>query len=179
MIVVNGNVDLFIANWFVLWVVELGYIGVLQGLVGSQALARVEHHQVLQQVKCVVARSREQVSQALGFGGGKRLKHGLSQRGVYGFDIFGGGPSCNFHHSVQLVQGRSTWEHRLSQQQLGQNAAKRPHVHSLGVLVGAEEDLRGSVPPGRNVICQKRLGFGVLRIKRSSKTIVGDFYMAL
>ena len=34
LIVINRDVDFSGANWFIIWVVELGYIGMFQGLLG-------------------------------------------------------------------------------------------------------------------------------------------------
>lgn len=51
LIIVDWNVDLLRAHWLLVGVVELGHVGVLQGLLSSQAFVRVEVEQILQQIQ--------------------------------------------------------------------------------------------------------------------------------
>ena len=62
LIIIDGNKDFLGAYWLFLWVVELGHIWMLQGLFCCQALIWVELKQTLEQIKCLLGRSREHVS---------------------------------------------------------------------------------------------------------------------
>ena len=75
LVVVNRDVDSAGADWLVFWVVELGNVGVSQGLLGGQTLVRVEMEQVADQVDCFVWSTREHVTDAPLLGWRKRLEH--------------------------------------------------------------------------------------------------------
>ena len=62
LIVVNWDVDLSSADRLILRVVELGYIGVSQGLLCGQSSVRVKLEQVAKKVECVIRGSWEHVS---------------------------------------------------------------------------------------------------------------------
>ncbi len=54
LVVVDWNVDLSSANWFISWVVELSAIGMFQGLFSRQPLVGVKMQETLQEIKCIV-----------------------------------------------------------------------------------------------------------------------------
>lgn len=45
-----------------------------------------------------------------------------------------GGFTSNFQNSFDLIERRVAREHSLAQNKLSQNAANRPHIHSLRIL---------------------------------------------
>ena len=51
----------------------------------------------------------------------------------------------------QLVDARLTGEQRLPQQQLSNNAARRPDVDGAGILSGSEDELGCPVVPGADI----------------------------
>lgn len=179
LVVVYGDVDLLGAIGLVLRVVELSYVGVLQGLVGCQALVRVKLQHVAQEVQGVVGGGGEHVSQALGLGRGQRFQHGVGEGTLDGFDVVGSGPADELHHSVQLVQGAGAWEHWLAQEQLSQDAAHAPHVHSLGVLVRTQQNLRSTVPASGHIVSQQRDSVWVLNVKGTRKAEIRHFHVTL
>ena len=68
MVIVDGNEDLSGADWLLIWVMELCYVRMLQGLLSSQPLVWVELKQILHEVKSIVTSGWEHVSQLLGLG---------------------------------------------------------------------------------------------------------------
>ena len=157
MVIIYGNIYLLSADRLIIWVVELCYIGMFQSLLSSESLAWVELEQISQQVQGIITSSWEHISQLLGLRDVQGLQHGLGQGTVDGLNVLLGWSACHLHHSVQLIQGGSSGEDWLAQQQLGKNTAQTPHIYSLGVLARSKQDFGGSVPPCSYVICQKRL----------------------
>ena len=135
LVVVDWNVNFLSAWWLFLWIVELSNVRMLQGLLGSKSLVRVELEKTLQQVQGIVTGVREHVAKFLWLGGRQRIEHGRGKRTVDGVHILLGGPSGHFHDSIQLIEGRGSWENWFAKQQLGQDATHTPHVNALGVLV--------------------------------------------
>lgn len=134
---------------------------------------------VLQQVKSVLGGCGEHVAEASGLRRRERLEHGLGQGTLNGFDVFRAGSSSHLQHTVQLVQSRSTGEERLSENELCQDATHAPHVHSLGVLVRAEQDLRGTVPPSSHVIGEYGVSSSSLGVERAGQSKISDLDMTL
>ena len=66
LVVVDRDVNLSCADWLVIGVVELSYVWMPESLLCTQAFVRVELQQVSQHIQCVVWRSWEHVSEALG-----------------------------------------------------------------------------------------------------------------
>ena len=62
LIIVDGNEDLLGAYGLLLWIVELGHVWMLQGLLGRQALVRVKLKQILEKVESLFRCSWEHVS---------------------------------------------------------------------------------------------------------------------
>ena len=54
LVVIDGNKDLFSADWFLIRVVELGDVWVLEGLFGCETLTWVELEQVFEEVNGVI-----------------------------------------------------------------------------------------------------------------------------
>lgn len=46
-----------------------------------------------------------------------------------------------------MVEGRTSWEDGLADEDLSQDASNAPNVRCFPVGVGSQKDLRGSVPP--------------------------------
>lgn len=64
LIVINRNVDLLSANGLILFVMELSHVRMLQRLLSSESSVRVELKKILEQVKGIVAGSREHIPEA-------------------------------------------------------------------------------------------------------------------
>ena len=65
LIIVDGNEDLLGAYGLLLWIVELGHVWVLQGLLGRQALVWVKLEQILEKVERLFGCGWEHISQLL------------------------------------------------------------------------------------------------------------------
>jgi hypothetical protein len=61
LVIINWNLDLARANWLVVGVVELGHVGVSQGLLCSQALVGVELQEASQKVEGIIRSSWEHI----------------------------------------------------------------------------------------------------------------------
>lgn len=68
MVIIDGDVNLFAADWLILRVVELRDVGVSQSLIGSQSLGRVELKEALKKVKSIIRSGGKHVTKALGLG---------------------------------------------------------------------------------------------------------------
>jgi len=62
LIIIDGNEDLLRAYWFFLWVMELCYIRMLQGLLRCESFVWIKLKQILEKVKSLFRCSREHVS---------------------------------------------------------------------------------------------------------------------
>ena len=62
--------------------------------------------------------------------------------GIHGMDLLLGRGPQNLDDLYQLVNARLTWEQWLSEQQLCNDAASGPHIDSVAVLGGTENELR-------------------------------------
>jgi len=158
--------------------VELSHIRVTQCLLRRQTLVRVKLEQVLQKIECVVRGRREHVSESFGLGCGQGFEHGRGEGRVDRVDVFGRGTAGDFHHTVELVQGRGAREDGLSEQELSKDTSHTPHVNALGVLVGSEQDLGRSVPPSSHVISEQGLLVDFL-IQGTGETEICDLDVAL
>lgn len=118
LVVVNWNVNLARADRLVIRVVELGNVGVAEGLVSRQSLGRVKLKQVTQKIQRVVGSRWEHVAQAAGLARRQRLEHGLGEGRVDGLNVLGGGTACHLHDAVELVEGRGAGENGLAEEKL-------------------------------------------------------------
>lgn len=178
LVVVDRDVDLPLANWLVLWVVELGHVLVLQGLLGAQTLVGVKLQEMAQQIQRFVRSSWEHVTKSLLLYGRQGLKHSLRERRVDSFDVLSRGSASDFHDAIKLVEGACAREAGLAQQELSKDAAQTPHIYALGIFVAAQQNLRSAVPARRNVISQERLLIGLL-VKRTGQAKVRALHVAL
>ena len=98
-VVINRNGDGSSSNRFILRVVKVRYIGVLQRLLSSESLLRIELQQLLHQVQCILWCIWEHVTQLVGVGVGLHhgLHHGLGILGVHSFNVVGRRHSCKDH----------------------------------------------------------------------------------
>ena len=135
LVVIDRDVDTARAHRLILRVVELCHVRVAQRLFSRQAPIRVELQQVAQQVKCIIARRREQVTQSARLGRWQRLKHSRCERAIDRLDIFAGRTARHLHYAVELVESGCAREDRLAEQKLSKDAAKTPHVDTLCVVV--------------------------------------------
>lgn len=101
------------------------------------------------------------------------------QRGVYRFYILLAGPAHQFQYLFDLVERRISWEYGFTVDELAQNAADGPHVHSLGVFGGAQEDFRSSVPPGGHILGENLLSDLLGTAQRPRQSEVCDLGVAL
>eukprot|EP00906_Rhabdomonas_costata_P020252 RCo029434 len=138
-------------------VVEQRDVRVLQGLLHSGPLAGVEHQQPLHQVHSVRGGAREHLLPRPLGDRAEVLEHGFSEGGVDAGDVLRGGAASDGDDPLQLVHRGGPREHRLARQKLPKDASHGPHVDALGVLRAAQEDLRGTVPPGGDVVRQHGL----------------------
>eukprot|EP00754_Rhynchopus_humris_P013920 Rhum_TRINITY_DN14356_c14_g1::Rhum_TRINITY_DN14356_c14_g1_i1::g.84606::m.84606 len=70
---------------------------------------------------------------------------------VHGLDLLTRGRAQHLDDLHQLVDARLSREQRLPDEQLGEDAAQRPHVDGGGVVRGTEDELRGTVIPRADV----------------------------
>ncbi len=177
-IIINGNVDLLQAWWFVFWVMELSNVGVSQSLLSSESFVRVECHQVPEQVNSIITGCRKDVSQFSLLDRRNGFEHGNCHGAFNWVNIILGGLSYHLHYSFELVQGWGTREQWFAKQKLSQNTAHAPHVYTLSILVRAKENLWRPVPSGGNIISKEWDCISLFGIQRSCKTVISYFNMA-
>lgn len=158
VVIVDGDLNDLAALGFISGVVELGYKGVGQSLLGSDTFVGVELQQFLQHVQGIGRGTREHVGEGSWAGGREGLEHGGSKRRVDGSDVVGSGTASNLYNLVELVHGGSAGEHGLAAKEFAKDAANAPHVDALGVLLGAQQDLGGTVPAGGHVVGEDGVG---------------------
>ena len=178
LVVVDRDVDLLPAHRFVLWVVELRYVWVAEGLLRGEAFVGVELQEGLEQVERVIGGRGEHIPESLGLGGWERLEHGLRQGAVDGVDVVLSGSPNDLHDPVQLVECGCAWEDGLTQEQFSQDAAQTPHVDALGVLVAPEEDLGCAVPSGCHIVCEYGCLIGLFSVERTRKAVIRHLHVA-
>jgi len=83
------------------------------------------------------------------------------------------------HDTVKLIHRRSAWENRLSIEELTEDAANAPDVHSFGIAVRPQQDLRSSVPPCGDVVGQNWIGVTAILVDAARKAEVADTDMAI
>ena len=69
-------------------------------------------------------------------------------------DIFFGRPADDLENFLELVKGRAALEEHAAEQHFGEDAAERPDVAAVRVLVAAEQDLGRAVPTRGHVVGQ-------------------------
>lgn len=136
-------------------------VGVLQAVLNSIALLRIEHQHLLQQAVSV------------GVGLGENLFHTLLvalgeladvlARQVVADKAHVVARRCAQHRdrALDLVQVVVTWEEGSTPKQLGEDAAQGPDVERVGVMASVEDDLRCTVPARDDVLSERRGGFFV------------------
>ena len=67
------------------------------------------------------------------------------------------------------------WQQRLSDNELGEDAADGPNINCAGVFLPGENDLRSPVPSCGNIVGQYRVGRLQLLNVGSSQTEVANF----
>lgn len=154
----------------VTWVVVRRQVRVCERLRGSDPLARVEHEHPAQQVESqradwIVAASLAAVGQpgrpVLGravlrqrgdvLAGARGVDAGELGRGVAAVAA-GPGRANQIEDQQQLVAVVAAGEQRPAREQLGEDAAARPHVHRLRVLRGGQHHLGRTVPSRGDVL---------------------------
>mmetsp|Transcript_11448 Transcript_11448/g.23077 ORF Transcript_11448/g.23077 Transcript_11448/m.23077 type:complete len:245 (-) Transcript_11448:500-1234(-) len=158
LVVRDGHLDLHGRLPLNELIMELIEVVMLERVVRRDSLRRVKLEQLLEQVDCLLARTREAVVPlsrgcALGVLDVEVAEHVMRVEGTL-FALFAIpiGRSYQVAHELQLLDGRRACKHRLAAQNLAEDTPGPPHVHRLAVVVGPQEDLRRSVPPRRNVI---------------------------
>lgn len=65
--------------------------------------------------------------------------------------------ASDFKYQVQLVHGRLAREYWSTGEELAENAAAAPHIHTKGVFVTAKKNLRRPIPSGGDIISELRI----------------------
>lgn len=176
MIVIDGDFDFSLADGFVFRIVELSDVGMLKSFLSSKSFVGIELKHETKNVESFFAGIGEKLRQCLWFGVRQTFKKCGSKWRFDGFDIFRSRSSSDFDDSIELIHGRSSGKHGLATKQLTQDATNRPHIHTLGVFCGTQENLRSSVPTSGHVICKNGIGFRIVfkGSDRSGKTEIGS-----
>ncbi len=120
------------------------------GLLDSQPLARVEHHKPTNQVRSVGVHLSQSfrkatINRVMALA---PLEKYIRIGHLEGFDILLRVLSKEPVDAFDHVEGGLAGEHGLDGEHFVEEAADGPHVRGVGVVLGAEEDLRGPVPAG-------------------------------
>lgn len=169
--VVPGPVEGFVALRLHLLVVEALKVGVLEALLHSVALLRIEYQHLAQEIQSHRVGLGIKTSPAL-LVALRQLADVLSRKLVTdeGHVLVRRGTQDG-DSSLDLVEVVVTREEGCAAKQLRENAANGPDVERVCVMTGVEDDLGRSVPPGDHVLRQRS---GRLLIA-SSETEVADF----
>lgn len=112
-------------------------------LSGSQTQFRLILQQLLNQFDGLGGRARtENLSPGL-LTDGREFEFRVAW--VHAMDLILGGCSKNFDNLNELIDTRFAGEERLTDKELGYNAAYGPHINGWRVVSGAENELRGTV----------------------------------
>mmetsp|Transcript_7318 Transcript_7318/g.14538 ORF Transcript_7318/g.14538 Transcript_7318/m.14538 type:complete len:368 (-) Transcript_7318:243-1346(-) len=150
------EVELLVALWLVVRIVQLRHVVMRQRHLWRKSFAGVECKEVVEEIEHACARVGE-VRLPLGarlFCEASKKVLGLVahmplvlERRIADF-------GCLQLEHVHVILAR---EERLAAKQLRENAAHRPHVDRLVVILLAQEELRRSVPASDHVHCHERL----------------------
>lgn len=152
----------FLAGRLVLLKVQVAQVGVFQSLSDSDSLFRVEGEQFLEEIDGVRVCEGEEFVEILAV----LLVFGqiLDELLALLWDVFHVLKiRCSqvLAEQLDLVLGVSSRQEGFALQHLGKDAADAPHVYRCGVVVGAEEQLRGAIPSCGHILGQN-VGFEVL-----------------
>ena len=78
-----------------------------------------------------------------------------------------------------MIQCTGAWEHRFSLEQLSNQTAKTPDVHTLRVLTPSQKKLRCPIPPGSYIFGHDQLLLLVLVTSRPHESEVTDLDIAI
>jgi len=152
LVIINGDLDLVIADVLFLRVVEGTDIGVLESVLSGITLVGVEGKEVLKDVDGLGRSSGIELLVGTLGDGREGIEHCESEGALDGLEIFIAGLASKLKDTIELVHGGASREHGLAANELTEDATDRPHIDTSGVLLAAEKDLRGAVPAGGNVV---------------------------
>ena len=107
------------------------------------------------------------------------VHHLLPEVCLQGLQVAESWRTSPLHHPLDLVQSGVTGEHRLSPYHLTNHAPETPYISRLRVLLGPEQDLRSSVPPGGDVVSEDGHGLILLILDRPDEPEVADLGEAI
>jgi hypothetical protein len=126
---------------------------VTQGLIDGQPVGGFKDEQGVQKGEGLATRLREEGGKRHFLLGRDRVQEPLGLTALHVGDFLGAGGPDHVKDQGQLVDEIFPREKRLPSQQLGENAADRPHIHCVVVeAVGAQHQLRGPVPACDDVL---------------------------
>ena len=148
------KIELARAHGLIALVVQLRKVRVVERLLHGDAVVGVEHEHARDEVQGGTAALGEVLAQVL-LGPVPHLPDGLLGGIVRDEShlALGGGTDHAADH-VELVRGVPALEERLAAQHLREDAAERPHVDGLAVVLALGEQLGRSVPARHDVLCQ-------------------------
>mmetsp|Transcript_53348 Transcript_53348/g.108529 ORF Transcript_53348/g.108529 Transcript_53348/m.108529 type:complete len:356 (+) Transcript_53348:57-1124(+) len=178
-VVVDLDADDAWALRLVIRVVELAHIRVPQCLLRGNALVGVELQAHPQEVQCLGTGGREHLGQGLGSRRWQRLKHSGREGGAHRRGVLGRRATGDLQDAVELVHGGHAREDGLPHQHLAQDAAQGPHVDTLVVARGAQQDLRCTVPTRGDVVRQHGAASGGRLGQRTAQAEVTQLHVAV
>jgi hypothetical protein len=140
-VVIHLNLQHIRARWLVRLVVEGSHVRVSQGLVRRDALVRIEIHALLDEIQRLRGRSREEGIQRFLADGCHTVNHGGGKWRFDGRDVVSRWLACQLQHTLQLVHSGVTWKDGAAHNHLTKDAAHSPHVDSLCVSSGPQQNL--------------------------------------
>jgi len=185
VLVLEAEVELGGASWFIGRIMPDLKVGMVQGLLTSNSLRRIEVEHPGQEI------DRERVG--MGYKGGERNSRFDWER----TDVLLGTRGTNTAKSilrwssevvqdlVELINVVPALENWFSEKQLGEDTSNGPNVNGGRVVGETQHDLGGSVPPGGNVfghetLIRTTLGAGTsTRSIPSRKAKVADFELTV
>ena len=94
-------------------------------------------------------------------------------------DFVLGGRAGPLQHFFKLIDGGSPSKERLSSEHLSQHTTHAPDINSFGVLSGSQQDLRGPVPSGSDVLGEDILVVVLLVLDGSHQSEVAQLGLAV
>lgn len=137
-------------NFF--FVVKLSQIRVLNDLKNSDSFGRIEFKSFLDEIHTIIVNVWKIITFMSFFTGIYKVKIFFTDVGFEVFDFIRVRSPSPVKNPLKLIHGRRSWEHRLPSDHFPNQAPQGPYINLFRVVFTSEQQLRGPVPPGSNVI---------------------------
>lgn len=133
-------------------------VGMFERIPRRQSFAGRELQHSHKQVELLIAGIKQDIGQGHLLQIIEIAENLISLHGIKHIDLILLGHANHRQYPLQLIQSTLPRKQRLLQHKLSHHTSHSPHIHSIVVLLGREDNLGRAVPPGCDVLRHDGLG---------------------